>query len=79
MRIMIERRSWTPLPIFQMIQQAGNIPDNEMYRTFNMGVGMALIVERTLAPAVVQRLSEAGEGAVIIGEVQEGSHDVQII
>ncbi len=79
LRIMIERRSWTPLPIFQMIQEAANIPDAEMFRAFNMGIGMVLVVERALAPVVVQRLTEAGEAAAIIGEVQEGAHDVQII
>jgi phosphoribosylformylglycinamidine cyclo-ligase len=79
MRIMIERRSWTPLPIFQLIQEAANVPDAEMFRTFNMGIGMVLVVDRMLAPAVVQRLTDAGESAVIIGEVREGAHDVQII
>jgi phosphoribosylformylglycinamidine cyclo-ligase len=79
LRIIIERRSWTPLPIFQLIQEAGNIPDNEMYRTFNMGIGMVLVADRMLAPVIVQRLTDAGESAAIIGEVQEGAHDVQII
>ncbi|MEZ0326980.1 MAG: phosphoribosylformylglycinamidine cyclo-ligase [Fimbriimonas sp.] len=79
LRIIIERRSWTPLPIFQMIQEAANIPDSEMFRAFNMGIGMVLVVDRMLAPVVVQRLTEAGEAAAIIGEVQEGAHDVQII
>ena len=78
-RILIERRWWTPLPIFNLIQQAGNIPDNEMYRAFNMGIGMVIVVDRMLAPAVIQRLMDAGESAAIIGEVQEGSNDVQII
>jgi phosphoribosylformylglycinamidine cyclo-ligase len=78
-RVVIERRSWTPLPIFQLIQQTGNIPDAEMYRTFNMGIGMVLIVDRMLAPGLVQRLNEAGESAAVIGEVQAGANDVQIV
>jgi phosphoribosylformylglycinamidine cyclo-ligase len=78
-RVLIERRSWTPLPIFQLIQQTGSVPDSEMYRTFNMGIGMVLVVERTLASAVVQRLNDANESAAIIGEVQSGAQDVQIV
>ncbi len=75
----IDRRSWTPLPIFRLIQEVGNIPDVEMYRTFNMGIGMVLLVDREFAPAVVQRLNQAGESAAIIGEVQKGPNDVKII
>jgi phosphoribosylformylglycinamidine cyclo-ligase len=79
LRIVIERRSWTPLPIFQLIQATGNIPDHEMFRAFNMGIGMVLLCDRTAAPAVVQRLQDSGESAALIGEVQNGPHDVQIL
>jgi phosphoribosylformylglycinamidine cyclo-ligase len=78
-RVTIERSAWTPLPIFQMIQAVANVPDVEMYRTFNMGVGMILIVEREDAPTIIQRLTEAGESAAVIGEVTAGPNDVQII
>lgn len=78
-RIMVEKRSWTPLPIFRLIQDAGNIPDSEMYRTFNMGIGMVLIVDRVAAAAIVQRLVDAGENAAVIGEVQAGTQDVTIV
>lgn len=75
-RIVIERRAWTPLPIFTLLQQLGNVPDADMYRTFNMGIGMVAIVERDLAPTIVQRLNQSGEQAAVIGEVQNGAHDV---
>lgn len=78
-RVVIEKRSWTPLPIFNLIQQTGNVPDTEMYRAFNMGVGMVIIADRFIAPAIVQRLINAGESAAIIGDVQAGSHEVQIL
>ena len=78
-RIVIEKRSWTPLPIFNLIQQSGNIPDAEMYRAFNMGIGMVVIADRFAAPGIVQRLLELGESAAIIGEVQSGSTEVQIV
>jgi phosphoribosylformylglycinamidine cyclo-ligase len=78
-RVLIEKSAWTPLPIFQLIQQIGNISETEMYRTFNMGIGMVAFVERTIAPAVVARLVEAGEAAAVIGEVQAGNGEVQLI
>ena len=78
-KVIIEKRSWTPQPIFQLIQEIGNVPDAEMFRTFNMGIGMVMIVDRVAAPGVVQRLNEAGESAAVIGEIQDGSHDVQIL
>lgn len=74
----IDKRAWTPLPIFRLIQEAGGIPDNEMFRAFNMGVGMVLFVDKDHAPALVQRLTASGENAAIIGSVQQGAHDVQI-
>jgi len=79
MQTVIERRAWTPLPIFKLIQAAGRIPDNEMFRTFNMGIGMVLFVDKDAAAAVVQRLNQSGEAAAVIGIVQPGPHDVQIV
>lgn len=75
----VERRSWTPAPIFHLIQEAGNVPDSEMFRTLNMGIGMVLIVPREQALFVVEALTEAGENAAIIGEVVKGSHEVQVV
>jgi phosphoribosylformylglycinamidine cyclo-ligase len=75
----VERRSWTPLPIFRLIQETGNVPDAEMFRTFNMGIGMVLIVPREQALFVVEALTEAGENAAVIGEVVKGSHEVQVV
>ena len=79
MQGVIERRSWSPLPIFGLIQQAGGISDVEMFHAFNMGIGMALFVSREVTPAVIQRLTQAGEAAAAIGYVQDGSRDLQII
>ncbi|HMS53843.1 MAG TPA: phosphoribosylformylglycinamidine cyclo-ligase [Fimbriimonadaceae bacterium] len=75
----IERRSWTPLPIFDLIQKAGNVPDVEMFRTFNMGIGLVVVCDRDHAPALVQLLNQAGEAAAVIGELQRGSCEVNIV
>ncbi|MCE9558868.1 MAG: phosphoribosylformylglycinamidine cyclo-ligase [Armatimonadetes bacterium] len=78
-RATIDRRSWTPLPVFELIERVGNVAWPEMYRTFNMGIGMVLVVKRDVASAVVQRLSQAGEMASVIGEIERGPRDVQIV
>ncbi|RYG45616.1 phosphoribosylformylglycinamidine cyclo-ligase, partial [bacterium] len=79
LRVVIERRAWTPPTLFGLIQQLGGIDASEMYRAFNMGIGMVLLVDRAAAPGIVARLNESGETAAIIGEIQSGSQDVQIV
>ena len=78
-RVIIERRAWTPLPIFELIQQSGHVPDVEMYRAFNMGIGMVLLVDRAAASGILQRLDGSGVAAAIIGEVQAGAKEVQLV
>jgi len=77
--VMIERRAWTPHPIFQMIQDDGQIDDMEMFRVFNMGIGMALICRSEVGAAVVQRLNDSGETAYVIGEIVRGSREVTFV
>jgi phosphoribosylformylglycinamidine cyclo-ligase len=74
----IERRAWTIPPIFNLIQEAGSIPDDEMFRVFNMGIGMAIICPSESAAAVVQRLNDSGENAMVIGELARGATGVTI-
>jgi phosphoribosylformylglycinamidine cyclo-ligase len=75
----IDRRAWQPLPIFQLIQEKGGVADNEMYRTFNMGIGMVLVVAREASLSIVEELNQRGEQAAIIGEVIRGSNEVQVL
>jgi phosphoribosylformylglycinamidine cyclo-ligase len=77
--VTIERRSWSIPPIFSLIQERGNIPDSEMFRTFNMGIGMALVVQPEQAPLLVHRLNSVGEAAYIMGNVHRGVHEVDIV
>lgn len=74
----VDRRSWTPLPIFRLIQEVGAVPDAEMIDVFNMGIGMILVVAKDFAPAIVQRLQEAGEAAAIVGEIVKGAREVRV-
>ncbi len=75
----IDRRSWTPPPIFDLIQKTAHVPDADMHRTFNMGIGMVLVVARGEAPAVCRYFEEHSEIAWPIGEIVKGACEVQII
>jgi len=70
--VRIDMGSWNVLPIFQYIQKCGNIDRNEMFATFNMGIGMIMIVEEEKAGAVMELLKEAGEAPSVIGRVVNG-------
>ncbi len=59
-------------PIFTLLQAKGNIPERDMFNTFNMGVGMILIVSKDTADAALHVLKEHGEDAYIIGEIGRG-------
>ncbi len=68
-RPQVDRRSWTVPAIFQWLQQAGNIADDEMFRAFNMGVGLVLVVDSGSADDVLQQLKASGEAAWVLGHV----------
>ncbi len=62
--------SWNMPSIFTIMQEAGNVEQNEMYRTFNMGIGMVLAVAATDVDDILSRLNGLGEQAWLIGEVK---------
>ncbi|MGG3508085.1 phosphoribosylformylglycinamidine cyclo-ligase [Paenibacillus lautus] len=68
----IEYGSWPILPIFKLMQEKGNISNKDMFTTFNMGIGMVLVVKEQDADGVLQYLRSAGEEAYAIGRVTEG-------
>ena len=61
-----------------MIAKAGGIEERDMFNTFNMGVGMSIIVDQSDADAAVQVLKDAGEDAYIMGEVVKSEEKVII-
>lgn len=65
----IDRGSWAIPPVFSWLQQAGRVPDAEMMRAFNMGVGMVLVCDAAHADGLVATLDASGEGAWLLGEV----------
>jgi len=64
------------LPIFKLIEKTGNIPERDMYNTFNMGVGMSVIVSAEDADKTVEILNSMGETAYLLGEIVEGDDGV---
>ena len=71
----IERGSWPVLPIFELMQQIGNIDEPEMFRTFNMGIGMVIIC----AAQHASRIKNAMDSCYEIGRVMEGSKVVSLV
>ena len=63
----IDLNAWTPPPVFQWLQEQGNIQESEMLRTFNHGIGMALLVESSQVDAITQQLQQSGEQVFNIG------------
>ncbi|MFU1796783.1 phosphoribosylformylglycinamidine cyclo-ligase [Paenibacillus azoreducens] len=68
----IEYGSWPILPIFELMQRKGSISGRDMFTTFNMGIGLVLVVKAEDAEKAVGFLKEQGEEAYIIGKVTEG-------
>lgn len=74
----IEKKAVRVLPIFDMIAKAGGIPERDMYNTFNMGVGMCVVVSGTDADAALSILRGAGEDAYILGEITASDERVTL-
>lgn len=74
----IEKKAVKVLPIFDLIAKTGNIPERDMFNTYNMGVGMSVIVDKNDADKALTVLRECGENAYIIGEVVRSDEGVII-
>lgn len=78
----IQLDTWQRPDLFNILQEAGNVERNEMYRAFNMGIGMVLSVAESDAEDIIDRLKGLGDQAWIIGEItacSEGSECVQLV
>ncbi|MBA7600231.1 Phosphoribosylformylglycinamidine cyclo-ligase [subsurface metagenome] len=75
MAAQFHRGRWTILPVFQLIQQRGNVDPQEMYRVFNMGIGMVLIC----SPDNIDQLTKALPEAKIVGEVVEQRGETRVV
>lgn len=81
-KAIVRKGSWPTLPIFTILQNAGNIEDSEMHRTLNCGIGMVLAVPENQTDDILIRLSGLNEKAYIIGEVakcEQGKEVVEMV
>ncbi len=72
----IDKRAIRVLPIFDLIASFGNIPERDMYNTYNMGVGMSIVVPAAQAEKALAVLKENGEDAYVIGHIEKGEEKV---
>jgi phosphoribosylformylglycinamidine cyclo-ligase len=76
--VQIKRGSWPALPIFELMQRIGGIEDAEMYRTFNLGIGMVIVCAPADADQIASGVRERGFNCFEIGRVNEGARNVVI-
>lgn len=74
-RAVIKKDRWQVPPIFDLIQRTGKIEDSEMFRVFNMGIGMILIVSEKDQTEVMERLETLGEKACLLGTIEKRDND----
>ena len=74
----IKRAAVKVLPIFELIQKTGNIPERDMFNTYNMGVGMSVVVAKEDTDRALEILKQNGEDAYVIGEIVKSEESVTI-
>jgi phosphoribosylformylglycinamidine cyclo-ligase len=75
----IREGTWPLPPVFPFLQQRGDVPRDEMFRVFNMGVGMVIVTAPTATASVIRTLAKAGEKAWAVGKVVRGGGEVRIL
>ncbi|AEG15276.1 phosphoribosylformylglycinamidine cyclo-ligase [Desulfofundulus kuznetsovii DSM 6115] len=75
----LERRSWPVPPVFSLIQSIGRVAEEEMLRTFNMGLGLVMVVPAEQTDALLTHLSQLGEKAYLVGEIAGGEREVKYV
>ncbi len=77
-KVVIDEKSWQWPAVFSWLQDAGNVTQHEMYRTFNCGVGLVLVVDDADADKAVDALTAMGENAWLLGSIAEKDGDSQV-
>lgn len=76
-RVVLRRSAWDPPPVFPWLQKLGGIPQEEMDRVFNGGIGFVMIVRSFFVDSILRQLAQAQAAAQVIGEVVAGERGVQ--
>ena len=71
--VRVERNSWETPAVFRWLQRVGDVPEQDMFRTFNMGIGLIIVCPPALAETVVDELRMRDESPVVIGEIVRGT------
>jgi phosphoribosylformylglycinamidine cyclo-ligase len=79
LKCVIERDSWPVHNIFNLVQTMGRVSESEMFKTFNMGIGMVLVVKHADSQKIVRKLKRLGESAFVIGSIEKGKRVVEYI
>lgn len=74
----IEEGTWPVLPIFEIMQKRGNIERAHMYNTFNMGIGMVLVVAKENVETALKAIEDMGEKAYVIGKITSNEKEVEV-
>jgi len=77
--VIIHKGSWSVLPIFEIIQEQGGVPEPELYQVFNMGIGMVIICSAEKAASILKAISDQGHKAWTIGEVVKGRGQARVV
>lgn len=75
----IDLDSWEVPPVFRFLEQTGSLTENELYRTFNMGIGLVVFVDEKSAQTIARSLRASGETVYKIGRVVPGSREVRLV
>ena len=75
----VDKRVWEVPPVFSWLQQLGGVPVEDMFRTFNMGIGLILVCSPADEAAVLSALAAAGEKPKTIGDVRSGGSGVHYV
>jgi len=78
-KAVIDAKSWQRPAIFDWLQEQGNVEDQEMYRTFNNGIGMIVVVADEDADKALNLLTQAGETAFIVGHIEAANADDELV
>lgn len=75
----IKERSWSIPPVFELVRKLGNVPDEDMKKTFNMGIGYVIVIDNKDSEAAISNLNNSGFSACNIGFIEKGGKEIRYV